>query len=155
MCVSYQQTSVLSALLVWMCLKPTHTRESRRMKEMHKTTFHVFINMIGTWCSCFPRKYFVFNYQTLCLEQDEACVQLWIGQLLIVSWMGGPTRLQCQPYWLSLIPQHSVFVYGASENLTTCGTPGGESVAVWARIVTISYPRTQFGAFLCCVCEPT
>lgn len=56
--------------------------------------------------------------------QDETCVQLWIGQLLIVSWMGGPSRLQCQPYWLSLIPQHSVFVYGASENLTTCGTPG-------------------------------
>lgn len=40
---------------------------------------------------------------------------------------GGPSRFECQPYWLSLITPHSTFVYGGNESLTKRGIPHGEA----------------------------
>lgn len=122
-----------------------------------RMAFHMFINMIITGLenpqavavaapgnvSFLIIKRSAFSRRKKCAN----CKLFWIGQLLIVSWIGGPSHFECQPYWLYLITPHSMFVYGGNESLTNHGTPRGKGWLHGWRMWGFTSERT--GASLC------
>lgn len=117
-----------------------------------RMAFHMFINMIITGLEN-PQAVAVSapgNVSFLIIKRSAFsrrkkkcanCKLFWIGQLLIVSWIGGPSHFECQPYWLYLITPHSMFVYGGNESLTNHGIPPGGRRA--ARAADVMTPRLR------------
>lgn len=152
------------------CLYPDLHKGTYTQKEIHvnekdargtiffslRLAFYMFINMIITGLEnphavrCCHWKCFIFNYDMLCLLQKESVPivsAFWIGQLLIVSRIGGPSHFECQPYLLSLITPHSMFVYGGNESLTNRGIPLG-TVWLHGQWIVMILHLSNIGGFL-------
>lgn len=115
-------------------------------------TFHMFINIIitGREKSSSCRRVAPGNVSFLIMKCSAFsrrtaranCGLLWMGQLLIVSWIGGPSRSECQPYWLSLITPHGgVCLWRQWKSNQAWNTPG-TGRRHGQRIVMISHLRT-------------
>lgn len=131
----------------------THTKKSMWMKKTDNIFSQNAISYVhdhywarkSSSCCSFASgniSFLIIKCYALRRKKPANCKLFWIGQLLIVSWIGEPSHFECQPYWLSLITPHSMFVYEGNESLTNRGIPPGEVRLHGHWIVMISHLRT-------------